>query len=134
MGNCPSGDFFDCVFRQSYWVNTDYILPPLGADPKSVTVSGMGCGSFFAHMMHVIHSDSIHGAGLLAGGPYAMMLNPEIYTEGISEKSIAEFSIFDAKVNSELGYIDKVSNLEDDPVYIYEAQFDQFLEPEPTQA
>src|SRR5215208_2203677 len=39
-------------------------------DPRSVTVSGLSSGDFFAHQFHIVHSDLVTGAGVLAGGPY----------------------------------------------------------------
>ncbi len=45
-------------------------LPTLAIDPASVTVSGVSSGAYLAHYLHVIHSETINGAGLIAGGPY----------------------------------------------------------------
>ena len=54
----------------SYYVHDEMRLPSFGADPESVTFSGISGGSFMAHSMHVIHSYTIKGVGLVAGGPY----------------------------------------------------------------
>ncbi len=48
-----------------------------GVDRGSVTVSGLSSGAFFAHQMHVAFSTVIHGAGLVAGGPYGCAEPPE---------------------------------------------------------
>ena len=52
----------------------DVPIEPLAAydklDPKSVTVSGISSGAFFAHQFHVAYSSLVKGAGLVAGGPY----------------------------------------------------------------
>ncbi len=45
-------------------------LPALGADPKATTVSGISSGGYMAVQLHVVHSKSIRGAGVLAAGPY----------------------------------------------------------------
>lgn len=45
---------------------TDLIL-----DARSVSVSGLSSGGFFAHQFHVAFSATVAGAGVLAGGPYA---------------------------------------------------------------
>jgi len=42
----------------------------LSLDPNSVTVSGLSAGGFMAHQFHVAHSDLVHGAGIVAGGPF----------------------------------------------------------------
>jgi endonuclease/exonuclease/phosphatase family metal-dependent hydrolase/predicted esterase len=39
--------------------------------PDAVTVSGISSGAFFAHQFHVAYSDLVHGAAMMAGGPYA---------------------------------------------------------------
>ena len=70
MGNCPSNNYFICPWLQSYYVNTNYFLPSLGADPNSVTVSGFSYGSTMAGDLHVIFSETIKGSGNIAGTPY----------------------------------------------------------------
>ena len=40
-------------------------------DPGGITVSGISSGAYMAHQMHVVHSATINGAALFAGGPYA---------------------------------------------------------------
>lgn len=45
-------------------------LPSLVIEPGGVTVSGISSGGYMAHQMHVAHSASIAGAGVVAGGPY----------------------------------------------------------------
>jgi len=45
-------------------------LPALGADPHSVTVSGVSSGGAMAVQFHVAHSAIVHGAGAIAAPPY----------------------------------------------------------------
>jgi poly(3-hydroxybutyrate) depolymerase len=45
-------------------------LPALHAQPSGVTVSGVSSGGYMAAQLHVAHSASIAGAGVIAGGPY----------------------------------------------------------------
>jgi hypothetical protein len=45
-------------------------LPALHAQPSGVTVSGVSSGAYMAVQMHVAHSASVAGAGVIAGGPY----------------------------------------------------------------
>jgi poly(3-hydroxybutyrate) depolymerase len=45
-------------------------LPKLGADAGNVTVSGISSGGFLAVQLHVAHSATVKGAGVIAAGPY----------------------------------------------------------------
>lgn len=45
-------------------------LAPLNIDPARVSVSGMSSGAYMAQQLHLAYADRIHGAALLAGGPY----------------------------------------------------------------
>jgi poly(3-hydroxybutyrate) depolymerase len=45
-------------------------LPALHADARGTTVSGVSSGGYMAVQMHVAHSATIRGAGVIAGGPY----------------------------------------------------------------
>ena len=45
-------------------------LPPLGVDPDSIIMAGFSLGSFISHQMHIVYSETIKGAGLIAGFPY----------------------------------------------------------------
>src|SRR5256885_13999079 len=38
---------------------------------KTVTVSGLSSGGFFAHQFHIAYSALVNGAGIIAGGPYS---------------------------------------------------------------
>jgi hypothetical protein len=48
LGHCPSGEFFSCLPKQSFWINKQYILPPLGADPDTITASGFSSGAYMS--------------------------------------------------------------------------------------
>jgi poly(3-hydroxybutyrate) depolymerase len=45
-------------------------LPALGAEPDTVTVSGVSSGGYMAGQLHVAHSGVVRGVGVLAAGPY----------------------------------------------------------------
>jgi poly(3-hydroxybutyrate) depolymerase len=45
-------------------------LPALDADPAATTVSGLSSGGYMAVQIHVAHSGTVRGAGVLAAGPY----------------------------------------------------------------
>ncbi|MGF1610365.1 MAG: hypothetical protein ACFCUQ_13275 [Kiloniellales bacterium] len=42
----------------------------LAIDPDQVSVSGLSSGGFMANQLHIVHSQSFMGAGVIAGGPY----------------------------------------------------------------
>ena len=45
-------------------------LGSLPIDPAQISVSGISSGAFMANQLHVAHSASLMGAGLVAGGLY----------------------------------------------------------------
>ncbi len=45
-------------------------LPQLAATRDSLTVSGLSSGAYMAVQYQVAHSQSVRGAGIIAGGPY----------------------------------------------------------------
>ena len=69
MGFCPSKEL-NCPLRSDYYVWPGMRLLPLGGDPESITFSGWSSGAYMAHLMHIVHSDTIKGVGLMEGGPY----------------------------------------------------------------
>lgn len=46
------------------------LLPALAADGAALTVSGISSGGYMAVQFQVAHSKRVHGAGILAAGPY----------------------------------------------------------------
>ena len=106
----------ECAFSHAgwaiVWMDSDWNLPSLGADPDTITMSGFSGGSYQTSMMSVIHSDLIKGVGLFNGGPYAnSVLDRDTPDEG---KSIAEAYRYEAA-----GAIPSLANLKDYPVYIH---------------
>jgi hypothetical protein len=51
-------------------------LPVLAADLGRTTVSGLSSGAYMAGQFQVAHSQTVKGAGLVAGGPYACAHTP----------------------------------------------------------
>ncbi|MGQ0544779.1 MAG: extracellular catalytic domain type 2 short-chain-length polyhydroxyalkanoate depolymerase [Betaproteobacteria bacterium] len=45
-------------------------LPALRADLRQVTASGLSSGGYMAVQLHVAHSATVKGVGVIAGGPY----------------------------------------------------------------
>jgi poly(3-hydroxybutyrate) depolymerase len=48
----------------------DHVLPPLGANPDTITISGYSTGAYMAQAMTIIFSETIKGCGEVGGGPY----------------------------------------------------------------
>ncbi|MDJ0950340.1 MAG: PHB depolymerase family esterase [Alphaproteobacteria bacterium] len=46
-------------------------LPALGVDLSQSSVSGLSSGAYMAGQLHVAHSETFIGAGIVAGGPFA---------------------------------------------------------------
>ena len=53
------------------WLSPDNILPPLGGEEGTITVSGISGGAFAAADLHTVWSKTIQGAGYVVGGPYS---------------------------------------------------------------
>ena len=75
MGPCPSNrGGISCLFTDSFnqwmWLDSQLILPPLGGQADSITISGFSGGGSMAADMFTIYSDTIKGAGFIGSGPY----------------------------------------------------------------
>ena len=71
----------------SFWApDKDYPLPPMGADPNTITISGFSSGAFMSTNLNVIYSSFIKGAGLVSGGPYG-------WYDQLKEEELVAFSI-----------------------------------------
>ncbi|MBB3120637.1 extracellular catalytic domain type 2 short-chain-length polyhydroxyalkanoate depolymerase [Pseudoduganella violacea] len=57
------------------WVHASPPLPALGADQNATSVSGLSSGAFMAVQYQVAYSNSVVGAGVVAGGPYYCAAN-----------------------------------------------------------
>lgn len=129
-------------------------------DPNSVTVSGLSSGGFFAQQFHVAFSDLVHGAAVIAGGPYAcakqippvLSFNPwasTIVALGVCtyagrasfdpwdlwlpERPSATESVDTTMAEHAAGTIDDPANLADDRVWMLTGALDDIV-PEPTMA
>ena len=128
MGPCPSSmNGFECLFSDSIksnsWLDSSLTLPALGADPGAVTVSGFAGGGIFAGQQNVIFSDLISGAGIIAGGPFGCKGNIDL----VSKDGVK--SIERALYESETNQIAKLTNLKDQPIYIFSGTEDQVMPP-----
>ena len=91
-------------------------LLPMGGLSDSVTVSGISGGGFTATQMHVVHSDMIKGVGLAISGCYG----DDYYESG----NFAAYGIEKAEIYESISMIDELSNLSNDPVYIFSGYLD----------
>ena len=53
--------------------NRNLQLPPMGADQRFTTISGLAGGAQMADLIQVIYSSDFHGAAMINGGPYNSM-------------------------------------------------------------
>ena len=62
-----------CWIVSAGWAAAQTPPPLRGYDKleKTVTVSGLSSGGFFAHQFHIAYSALVNGAGIIAGGPYS---------------------------------------------------------------
>ena len=66
---------------------------PATTENISATVSGLSGGAFFATQFHVAHSAIVHGAGILAGGPYYCAEDSLLLAEGRCMRLPADISV-----------------------------------------
>ncbi|HJV92975.1 MAG TPA: poly(3-hydroxybutyrate) depolymerase [Azonexus sp.] len=110
-------------------------LPALSADRQGLTVSGISSGGYMAVQFQVAHSKLVHGAGVLAGGPYycaegstwralSNCMSPSSWTPLpplVQLKSEIE-------TLSRMGRIDPLENLRDDRVWLLSGGKDHTVE------
>jgi predicted esterase len=91
-------------------------LPSLNVDPDSITIFGYSCGSWTAHQIGTIFSETIKGQTLCNGG-----LSFGWETVDLATTRIDQYNA-DSKVES-------TSNLVDYPVYIFSGGQDETIPP-----
>lgn len=113
-------------------------LPACGADLSQTTVSGLSSGAFMTTQFHVAYSDTIVGAGIIAGGPYycagcnddmefaktamTTCMKPIGNSGPDGDKLFKSAESFAAK-----GWIDPLSNLVNDKVYVFTGAADEVV-------
>jgi poly(3-hydroxybutyrate) depolymerase len=94
---------------------------PIAAD--SVTVSGISAGGNMAVQFHVAHSALVHGAGVLAAGPYYCAENSLRLALGRCMQGDEDIPVDElASITSQLALeevIDPIAGLADDRVWIF---------------
>ena len=110
-------------------------LPSYNVDLTQTTVSGVSSGAYMAGQLHIAYSETVSGAGLVAGGPYYC-------AEGLvtnALKTCMETTLgppdparllAEARALAGQDKIDDLSNLADDKVYIFSGTRDETVLPE----
>jgi len=110
----------------------DAALPRLPIDPQSVTVSGISAGGYMAVQMHVAHSALIHGAGVLAAGPYLCAESSMRHALGrciSGDEPIPTARLLETTSHLALeGRIDPIAGLADDRVWIFHGAADNIVQ------
>ena len=84
-----------------------------------------------AHLLHVIYSDTIHGAGIAAAAPFACA---HLFTEAgscdakPSKVQVAKLESL-ARLLSDRGLVSDIKNLKDDAVWLYSGSKDSVVDP-----
>ncbi len=109
-------------------------LPALQLDPAGTTVSGLSSGAYMAVQLHVAHSKSITGAGVVAGGPYfcaegqlTTALNTCMQT--FLGQPDAAALVGQARSLADAGRIDPLADLAGDRVYLFSGSQDDTVTP-----
>jgi poly(3-hydroxybutyrate) depolymerase len=116
-------------------------LPALHAERAGITVSGVSSGGYMAVQLHVAHSASIAGAGVIAGGPYYCAhgnvltalyncMTPGWWTPLPGVAALAA----EAEVLSAAGRIDPVRNLAGARAWLFTGRSDRTVYPEVVKA
>ncbi|HNP65985.1 MAG TPA: hypothetical protein PKH39_18800 [Woeseiaceae bacterium] len=92
-----------------------------------ITVSGISSGAYMAGQLHVAHSALVHGAALLAGGPYYCAegtltkgIGPCVQGGDLGIPALLEY----VRSASAAGLIDSIANLAGDPVWLFVGTLD----------
>lgn len=114
-------------------------LGAFGADLSKTSVSGLSSGAFMTSQFYVVHSKTMVGAGIVAGGPYfcsgswaantlvenatTTCMNP--LTESVGPN--VPFLVEKAEAFAEAGLIDPLDNLTDDRIYLFSGRSDRVV-------
>ena len=100
---------------------------------RQFTVSGFSSGGFFAHQLHVVHSSSIKGAGIVAGGPFFCTTGSNVRFQTSCKANpyliSLQTSLNSAKQLADSNLIDNLSSLASSKVYIFSGSKDSVVTP-----
>ena len=91
-------------------------------------MSGISGGSYFTSVASIVYSDVIKGAGLFIGGPFGSVTT-DAFKGTLTAEEVASNSYALAVEYQEAGYIDQLSNLRDEPVFVYSGSQDDVVLP-----
>jgi len=95
-------------------------LPALGVDANHVTVSGLSSGGFMAAQFSVIHSATVSGVGIVAGGPYGCgLMGLAVVQTCMTGSPSGSGARLAAQINEMSGLIDPLSNVKGQRVYLF---------------
>jgi poly(3-hydroxybutyrate) depolymerase len=111
-------------------------LPALTANVTAISVSGVSSGGYMAVQMHVAHSAIVHGAGVLAAGPYYCAqgsawaaqnncMKPDLWAPVPATPLIKT----ETDTLAQLGAIDELTNLRRARVWLYSGTHDDVVLP-----
>lgn len=112
----------------------DAALPRLTVDKSKVTVSGVSSGAYMAVQVHVAHSATFSGVGVLAGGPfYCAQANLETALgpcmKGNASGGIDVSYLVQVTQNSAAtGFVDDTVNMAHDRVWVFSALNDTVVD------
>lgn len=83
------------------------------------SVSGFSSGGFMSMQMHIAHSSSIQGVGIIAGGPYHCIqtYSPKICTKFSNKIEISQLIKY-AQNEEQIGNIDNLTHLNSSKVWL----------------
>lgn len=109
----------------------DERLAALPLAPDSVTVSGISAGGYMAVQFHVAHSALVHGAGVIAAGPYYCAGTSMRHALGRCMQGDSDIPVDDLiGATSQLALdeaIDPIAGLADDRVWIFHGGADPLV-------
>jgi poly(3-hydroxybutyrate) depolymerase len=97
-------------------------------DPNTLTVSGISAGACFTVQYQVAHSTKVRAVGVIAGAPFYcaqdQMVNAMI--DCMEDPLLINIGTLNAEMNisASQGFIDPVSNIEDQAVMLFSGLFD----------
>ncbi len=95
-------------------------LPALGVDANHVTVSGLSSGGFMAAQFSVIHSSTVTGVGIVAGGPYGCgLMGLTVVSACMTGTPSGAGARLAAQMNEMSGLIDPLAHVKDQRVYLF---------------
>lgn len=111
-------------------------LPALDIDPDRVAVAGLSSGAYMATQVHLIHSDRLRGAALVAGGPYGCAggtLETALGTCMVGAPDVAALSAR-VRERAAAGDIAPLAGLAGDGVYVLHGRADTIVAEEVSRA